>query len=551
MRRHRWIVWFMASAMILAACGTTQKKAQAPVTPDAQVRVERVRLAGCAGCNLPNPFAANVRGNAQALMSLVFDSLAWKDPKNNVIPWLATKWENSADGKEWRFTLRDGVKWQDGQPLTAEDVAFTFDYVTKGPAGQLTTFGYRSIALKVKEARAEGTNVVVLQTETPDATFLDQVAVKVPIIPKHVWGSVTDPAKYADPPAMVGSGPYRLESFDSATGNYLFLANEDFWRGPPMVKRVEFLTVPDQLQALERGEIDVAEVGTATATEAQLKSFAPPKFDQTITGGTGATVLHFNMLKGVPFSDVRFRQAVAYAMNRPDMVKRLLLGHGQVPELGMILPNDSKWIPSDTAKYPYDPARAKALLDQAGLKDVDGDGRRELPNGDPFKPELLVDASINRLAVEVVQEYLVAVGIDVQIKSMDKASVDAAGNNAAYELALMTYGIGSDPEETRSYLWSKAPSTWWKAHGWNNAEFDAMMDAQRVQVNPAERARTAAAMQRLTADQVPVLPLYSPDRHAIFDTTVMTGWYYTEGGYAVYPGLVNKLTFVTPQRTGF
>lgn len=557
MRRGRAVLVGMATmatmALLLTACGTdAEREAGSSGSSETSDRVEVVRLTGCPECGLPNPFSANVRGNAQALMSLSFDSLAWKDAENEPIPWIATEWESSADGTEWRFTIRDDVTWHDGQPLTAEDVAFSFNYVTDGPAATFGSFAYRSIAQKVTQATVEGSSVVVLTTEGPDATFLDQVAVKVPIIPKHIWESVDDPARFTDPEAMVGSGPYTLESHDSASGRYLFAANDDFFMGPPLVERVEFVEAPDPVRAIQQDVIDVAELGDGSPlTEETLESFDSPDYGRADAGGFFGPVLHFNMLKGFPYDDVRYRQAIAYAVDREEMAERLTLGQGEAANLGLIQPSDSKWIPDDMPTYDHDVEEANSRLDDLGLEDLDGDGNRDLPNGEPFRPELIADSSLNSLVLDLLKEYLNAVGIDAQVTALDRASVDSAGNEAAYQMALMSYGIGSDPEEARSYLWSEAPANWWKAHGWDNAEFDALMEEQRIQVDPEERQETAFAMQRLTAEQVPVLPLYVSNRIAVFDSTVMDGWFYTANGYPVYPGIVNKLTFVTEKRTGF
>ena len=159
-----------------------------------------------------------------------FDTLLWKDSTGQPISWLAESWKRSDDGREWRFTLRDGVKWQDGQPLTADDVVFTFDYLSNGPGkANPGIFG----PVPGMEVLAEGPQVVVFRLPSPIAPFEVTVAGRVPILPKHIWSGVSDPVKWRDPKALVGSGPYRLVTYDQPTGSYLFTANESYFLGPP------------------------------------------------------------------------------------------------------------------------------------------------------------------------------------------------------------------------------------------------------------------------------------------------------------------------------
>jgi peptide/nickel transport system substrate-binding protein len=229
-------------------------------------------------------------------------------------------------------------------------------------------------------------------------------------------------------------------------------------------------------------------------------------------------------------------------MDRPDMVKRVLLGRGTVASMGMIEPPDSQWVPKDLPAYGHDPVKAAALLDQVGLK-LGSDGLRHLPNGDVFRPEMLVSNTLTTSAA-VVQEYLRTVGIEVTVKSLDRQTLNAATTKANYDLALMSYGISWDPEIARDNLSSRATDTWWKVQGWNNTRFDDLMDLQATQLDQNQRIQTTYALERIVADEVPIVALVTPKRMALFDKTVMSSWYYTVGGGPIYPFLVNRLTFV-------
>ena len=542
--KHALVIALLVAGVLLGACGTTTKRSEqgSGVRP---ASVEVVRLAG-SQLGYPSPFAYN-KGPGLATTFLMFDSLLWKDSTGKLLPWLATAWEHSADGKEWTFTLRDGVKWQDGTPFTADDVAFTYDYVTKGPAK--TALGVIGV-VPVTEAVALAPNKVVLRLDRPYAPFEETVAGRVPIVPKHVWSAVSDPAKYRDPSALMGTGPYTLTSFDEAAGTYKYNANEAYWLGAPYVKRVEFVPAPNELLALQRGEIDVASI-TATPTEVLAPLKNDPKYGIITAPGESTTALHFNVTKGAPFEDKRFRQAVAYAVDRNDMVKRILLGDGEPGFMGNMAAS-SPWAAPDLPAYNRDVAKAKALLDEMGLQDANGDGVRDLPTGEAFAPELLITAASAKPA-ELIKEYLRDVGINLQIKSVDAAGSDSAVTESRFEMALVGYGaLGSDPDWLRQRLSSKLPSkSFLRIQGWNNPSFEDAATKQLVTVDPAERLKLVHQMQRAVAEDVPVMALYLSTRTAIFNKNVFSDWYYTpQGVFGLYPHFLNKHALATGKTAG-
>jgi peptide/nickel transport system substrate-binding protein len=379
------------------------------------------------------------------------------------------------------------------------------------------------------------------------------VAVRVPIVPKHVWETVTDPAKYREPNGLVGTGPYRLESWDEAAGSYLYVSNDDFFMGPPYVKRLEFVPAPDELKSLQRGELDVAQLSESSPVpEDVLAQFKAPQYGTTGASGTVGTILHFNLTKGYPYDNKQFRQAFAYTIDRKDLVRRILLGQGEPAMTGLLQPSDSPFNAKGLPTYDRDVARSKTLLDQAGLRDVNGDGVRDLPNGDPFRPELLMSSSGNPKTAELVSEYLREVGISVTVKSLDRTSADSATSDGRYEIALIQYGIGTDPETHRTLVSSKSTSSsFGKVHGFVNARFDELAVGQSTETDAVKRTAMSQEMQRIIAEELPVIPLYVANRTTVFNTSVIGGLYYTPGGGPVYPGIINKLIFASNKHAGF
>src|SRR5207244_1271592 len=200
----------------LAAC---QLAPTAPPTAENSL----VRIAW-SDVGVPTPFRVSTAGPGGAvLLSLIYDTLTWKDERG-IIPWLATAWDVSADGLQVTFTLAHDVKWQDGQPLTPEDVAFSFGYFAAHPYRWMSTD-------VVQDASVVAEDRVRVGLKRAYAPFVEEIAGVVPVIPRHVWANVADPLHYDGADASLGSGPYRLAEYRSADGAYRLLATPTYFKG--------------------------------------------------------------------------------------------------------------------------------------------------------------------------------------------------------------------------------------------------------------------------------------------------------------------------------
>ncbi len=546
-RRNGALAGFLALVLVLSACAG-HGSAQTTAGVGRAAQVARIRLA--AGPDgYPSPITGRRLAGVQA--SLIFDTLVWKDSTGAVIPWLASSWERTTDGTEWTFHIRDGVKWQDNTPLTADDVAFTYNYLISGPG--LAAAGLFGSVFKDDfiDVRATTTDTVVFRFKKPWATFLAGIAGLVLILPEHIWATVTDPAKFVGPQSVVGSGPYRLASFDPASGSAAFVANDSFALGRPYVRRIEFVPAPDQLLALQRGDIDAANAGSEDQVPAQaLKAFPSSRFGTVAGPDDWNRVLHFNLARGFPYDDVRFRQAIAYAIDRKDMVNRILFGRGLPGSPGGLSPASAYFAP-DLPAYDRDLAKARALLEAAGLRDLHGDGKRDLPDGRPFVMQLQTSTEFSTKAAELVSEYLRQVGIGVNVTALDPTTADANALHGNYDTALIGYSaIGGDPDlMMRIRLSPKAIATVWKAQGYDNPTADSLGLQQLFTADDAPRKDLIRQLQHIVADDVPFIPLYMPTPTEIFVRNVFSAWYFTpEGFLGGYSGVVNKQVFVTGKK---
>ena len=213
--------------------------------------VEALKLEGGTDWGTPNPFLNESRGPGTAKMRLVYASLLEKDETSDV-SWLAESW--GFEGNDYTFTLFDNLTFQDGTPLTTEDVAFSIDYFKEYPpvsnslgAGEkfivdsYTIVDDKTITITVKEANAD--------TLSNLGSFV--------IIPKHIWENVDDPYSYKGDGYLVGSGAYKCTEYDGATGSYEFTAYEGWVNGRQAAEKIQFVPVSDAILAFENGEIDI------------------------------------------------------------------------------------------------------------------------------------------------------------------------------------------------------------------------------------------------------------------------------------------------------
>ncbi|MBI5301754.1 MAG: hypothetical protein HY868_06440 [Chloroflexi bacterium] len=532
----------LASAGTLAGC---LPESLTPILAPRKKSGVVLRLAG-GDIGYPSPFAY-VRGPGYVRMSWIFDTLIWKDSQG-YIPWLATNWELSNDGKVWTLLLRPDIKWSDGHPLTAEDVAFTFDYIKPLPILSPLMRGIEY----VESVRATSDRRVEIALSQPYAPFLANIAGATPIIPKHIWNQIKQPANFLPPEAVIGSGPYKLLSHN-ANGASTYVANENFWLGKPFVQRIELTPVADELQALRDGMLDGAAFPREGGiTDAMLAPFEKPEFGILTALGEWNVTIHFNLTRGAPYDQTKFRQACAYAINRAQIVQEILFGRGEVGSPNGLAPSNL-WYDKNCEPYAFNPTAANALLDELGYKDINGDSVRETPDGKPLALTLPFDAAQLTHVPEMIRAMLRTVGIAVGLKPLSRAEMDRLTSNGDYSVALIYYGgLAGDPDLMRQTYCGHSPSqAFSRVLGYRDARFCELADQQLIVTDNAKRRAMILEMQSILARDVPALPLYYPTRYWIYRKAVLDNWYYTPGGIASGPPFtLNKHAFVTGQTLG-
>lgn len=480
----------------------------------------------------PSPYTFYPRGPGYCRMMLIFDTLVWKD-KTGIIPWLGSSYQVSQDGRQWSFQIDPQAKWHDGKSVTADDVQFTFEYISKHPHPWFN----RETGV-IEKVEAKGKKQVVFYLKRPYAPFLTNIAGTIPIMPRHIWEKVADPLKYTDSKAVIGSGPFRLVKYDKSSALYIFQANPSYFKGQVKVNKLIFLQPGQPLMALQKGEID------AFAPNVDQAAILEKNANLKVVEGSGFWIyrLLFN-LEQKPFNQVEFRQAMAYALNLPELVMRAMHNGATPGSPGYVSPDLREWYNPEISKYPHNPNKAKEILDSLGYKDNNRDGIREMPDGKKLSFEMI--AFNQGQEAEVVKNMLKAVGIEIKIRALDKGAHDSLIANQQYEIALNGHGgIGGDPV----FLNQLVANPKSKNHSndmYKNPEYVKLANQQVKITNPAERKKVVDEMQVILAQDLPTIPLYYRKMYFAYQPGKVDDWFFTPGGIASgIPTELNKLVFL-------
>lgn len=485
----------------------------------------------------PSVYTVSSRGRGYLLMSFIFDTLTWKDDKG-VVPLLAKEWKVSDDNKVWTFYLHENAEFTDGKSVTAEDVKFSYEYLIDHPHQWV----YLNMIDKVD---AVDEHTVKIYLKDVYAPFITDVAGNVPIMPKHIWENIEEPEKFNTPEAVIGSGPLMLESYDKNTGSYIYKANDKYFLGKPAIDKLILTANSNAKESLVNGEIDAAQqIKYGEAMELQKEG----KFKVVEGPGFWVLRLYFNFDKPI-FNNKDFRQALYYAINRPEIVEKATRNSTLAGNPGHIHP-DSEWYYSGVKQYEFNPEKAKQILDDIDIKDNNENSIREY-NGEDIKLEMLVPEDKVREA-EMMKKYLEDIGIGLEVKAMDVKSVDPMIKDGKFDIALNGHGsFGGDPVLLARFasndvtMGSTPTITTQGGKSWSNEEFDTYFAMQLKELDNKKRYEQVAEMQKIIAEELPTLTIYYKKITFAYNQQKFDGWFFTKDGVAIaVPTIQNKLIFV-------
>jgi peptide/nickel transport system substrate-binding protein len=444
---------------------------------------------------------------SERIRALIFNSLVKKNEKFDYVPDLASDIKRAEDGLSYTFTLRDGVTFHDGKPLTSADVKYTIDAILASSSGKAASFFEGSGESKkglLTGVEAPDPRTVIIRLSRPWLGLLSNL-VAIGIVPKDSADSQkTRP---------LGSGPFKFISYDTAQQTISLEANTNYWEGAPAIAALRVRVIEDgnALQAeLRSGSVTIAPLPTNLTPDAIKSLEQDSKLQVMQFTGANIVYLGFNV-QTPPLDNLKLRQAIAYAIDRETIIRDLILGQAKVAH--SILPEDS-WAYSPGQKYAFDPARAKQLLDEAGLRDPDGDGP-QMRLKSPIKFKISSSSVATRQYVDVIRDYLKKVGLPVDIETMETNTLLEQLRLGEFQMTTSRWvGGNQDPIFLKDLFHSSEIPSQQRASRnrsrYKNPELDRILDEA---VNTPDREKALGLYrqaQEIISRDLPMLPLWYP-----------------------------------------
>jgi peptide/nickel transport system substrate-binding protein len=496
-----------------------------------------------------NPFIG-YESSSYEIWSINYELLcgfAAEDLTNQPGVGLASAWETSDDGLVWTFTLPEGITWQDGEPFTAADVAFTFNYIIDNELGMFIDY-----VTFIESVEAPDDTHVVFTCSKPKANML---GLWIPILPEHIWSTI-DPAtvedSYQNKPPLVGTGPFQCVEWKK--GEYARMeANQNYWKGAPQIDEVIFQTYTNQdtmAQDLKAGNLQTA-WNIPSAQFDQLD--ADPNLVSINGQLPGYDELGFNCADksvypkstGHPvLTDPAFRSALHWAVDKEKIASIAYNGNGK-PADTIIQSDfygedvDYHWEPpaDDPDTYVFDLERARQELDEAGYTDGDGNGIREYEGEDiELRLYARTESPESQSAGKFIAGWFEEIGLKIDYEVIDDGRLGDLqyaydGDDYAPDFDLFIWGWGGDidPNFILSIMTTDSIEAWSDCM-WSNAEYDELFLQQQTQIDLQERIATVHRMQEIVYEESPYIPLVYPLELEAYDEANWQGWVRSSGG---------------------
>jgi len=478
-----------ATLLILAfGCGS-------PETPATTSSPDLVLAWDPAPANLDSRVGADV--SSGRLADLLYAGLLRINASGDYEPDLAESWE-IPDDLTVIFHLRKGVAFHDGRALTAKDVKFTYDSLMAEDFSTPKKSGY----VAVDHIEAPDDSTVIFRLKETNAGLFDNLTLG--IVPENTDTNIqrTNP---------IGAGPYRFKEM-VADERVVLEAFHRYYGGKPPIERIVFRIIPDtttRILELQRGTVNLAINSIPLDSVGEFEN--SPSLDVISAPGSRYEYLAFN-LRNKYLSDVRVRRAFAHAIDRERIVQDLLDGHARLAD--SMLPEGHWAYAQSLPQYAFDQERARALLDEAGYRDPDGDGPKMRFT---ITYRTSQDAEANQRA-EMIQQMLAEVGVGVEIRATEFAVFYDDIQNGRFEIFSLRRAGVSDPDFYYTIFHSASiPPAGQNRGAWKNARVDELIMEGRSTFDRAKRRADYMEIQRIAQEELPYISLYHDDNVAIMD----------------------------------
>jgi len=453
-----------------------------------------------------------------------------------VTPWLATGYRWGDNNKTLTFTLRQNVRWSDGQPFSAADVVFTFNLMKKYPALDL-----QAVWSVLKSVRQQGANTVVMTFSQPALPFFYYIADQDGIVAQHVWSRIKNPVTYADG-QPIGTGPFLVQQVSPQTITYV--RNPHYWQpGKPYLDKVlypAFTSNPPANIYLAEGKADWGYQFIPSIQSYYLSR--DPAHNHYWFPPSGNVDLYINQ-KVYPLSMTVVRQAMAYAIDRQRIAT--VAEYGYEPpanQSGVILPNFANWYDKGLAakyNYAYNPQKAISLLEKAGFK-RNGAGLFKTPSGKALSFSVINNSGYTDwvAAMEVMRNELQQVGIDLRPQNLSQTDYQTRLNNGQFDLAYALPTFGPNPYyDFHATLFSGNSAPIGQAAASNYERFyspqaDKLLNQFAAASDSAAQHAIINQLEAIMLQDVPVIPVTEQVSWDEWSTAKFTGWPTPQNPYA-------------------
>jgi peptide/nickel transport system substrate-binding protein len=485
-----------------------------------------------------------VLSEAYTIYELVYDTMYQLELDGTYSLELAESVDVSDDGLVYTFTLRDGATFHDGEPVTASDVAFTYNlYAAQEDFPFLPVYtGYFASV----EAPDDKTVVITLTEPIPN---IESQLVFLYILPEHIWSEVANPAEFENS-AMIGSGPFKLKEYRQSEFVQLDSVKDHYLQGPK-IDSVVFQTFDNQdalVQALRTGQVDmITEMpNTAVATlrnEDNIKIVNGPP----LSPGVADIILNVTEPENCPpddgtcsghpaLLDRNVRLAMSHATDKQQIIDIVLLGLGS-PGLTLIPDGLGVYYNDAIEDYAFDIDLANTILDDAGYLDTDNDGVREMPGGGQpliFRLNWPSDSTNSPRTAEILASTWSQIGIRTEQQALDPDAVTAICC-PAFDFDVLLWGWGSDPDPSflLSVMTTDEIPTGTSETGYSNPEYDALYLAQATELDRDRRIELVHEMQAIVHHDIPYIVPYYDQAVQAFRTDRFQGWVVDTGKIAL------------------
>jgi len=455
-----------------------------------------------------NPILATDSASG-AVNALVYNGLVKYDKNLILVGDLAEKWEVKDGGRTIIFHLRKNVRWHDGKPFTARDVIFTYKKLTD-PG---TKTPYASDYLLIKSIEAADPFTVVVRYKKPFAPALESWGIG--IIPEHIYSDgQPDINSHPANRSPVGTGPFRFAGW--ITDEKIILeANDDYFEGPPGIGRVIFRIVPDQ--SVQFLELRNQSIDSMSLTPDQWNAYDVffRKYNKFRYPAFQYTYLGFNLARH-PFDDARIRRAIAYAIDKSQIINGVLLDIGR-PATGPYPPQS--WAYNhEVSDYEYDPKKARQILEEAGWGDSDGDGILDKKSSDGkkinFEFTILTNQGnkVRQMTAEIIQSQLKKAGIKTNVRIIEWSSfIHQFIDKKNFDAVILGWSLSRDPDQYSIWHSSEAREGGYNFVSYKNPEVDKLLDMGRETFDFASRQKIYRRIHRIIHQDAPYIFLYYPD----------------------------------------